>query len=108
MHALAPPEFPGRRSDGVGDVLRHQYVGSTVLVSGEVDAFTVTRFESILLEVVERGDIVELDLSEVSFFGSVGAEPLKNFSRLFSGRIVRSRAVDLVLGLLGIDLLTRD
>jgi len=88
--------------------LDRQIIGSTMYVSGEVDAYTATEFESILLETVERGDVEELDLSGVGFFGSAGAEPLKHFSRLFSGRVVTSRPVDRVLGLLRIDLLTRN
>jgi len=88
--------------------LDRQIIGSTVAVIGEVDAYSVSTFESILLETVERGDIEELDLSGIGFFGSAGAEPLKHFSRLFSGRIVTSGPIDRVLGLLRIDLLTRN
>lgn len=98
---------PGSNARAVLAQLHRQIIGSTVVVIGEVDAYSASSFESILLETVDRGDIEELDLSGIGFFGSAGAEPLKHFSRLFSGRIVTSRPIDRVLGLLRIDLLTR-
>ena len=64
LQAIAGPVFGVRERDGV------------VRVRGELDVATAGSLEKLLLRTRERGDVVELDLSELGFMDSTGLRVL--------------------------------
>ena len=60
-------------------------VGPVLLVTGEIDAFTATAFESALMALdVALGQRVVVDLAEVTFIDSAGLRRLLTMQRHFS------------------------
>ncbi|MEP6954195.1 MAG: STAS domain-containing protein [Solirubrobacteraceae bacterium] len=64
LQAIAGPLFGARERDGV------------VRVRGELDVATASSLEKLLLRERERGEVVELDLSELGFMDSTGLRVL--------------------------------
>lgn len=93
-----------QESDEVRTSLVRGVVGHVMTITGDVDAFTQSSFESFLMEAAERQDVTALDLSGVEFFGVAGVDTLRDFARGFDGSISISDAVDRVMAIYGIEL----